>query len=216
MGRFWQVIKGQSSAVVDKMEKATFEATVKQAIVELTKKLNIMVLNHGKAENNVKKLKGAQKRVQNEMNSYTQKAKAAVLEGSDNRAKENTAKKNALAEQNKSLTTNITDAEAVVVALRDQVSVVNNKIKEMDIKKDTLAARMSVAKVQKEMSASLDGIDLGNDASGVLRRFEESVNQEESAAKVYTELAGENGTGEVVIDDAAVNEELDAMKRELN
>jgi phage shock protein A len=81
-------------------------------------------------------------------------------------------------------------AKATSEKLRGQLDQLKNKLDEARSRQSTLIARSQAAKAQKQIAQSFSGV--GSDAFSKFEKYEGKIEQLESEATAFEQLAGEN------------------------
>jgi len=123
-------------------------------------------------------------------------------------------RKKALYERNsKDLEPTYQMAKDTAVKMRAQLDTLKSKLDEARTRQNTLIARSQAAKAQKQIAQAFSGV--GGDAFSKFDKFESKVEQLESQADAFGQLAGDNTALEdqfKQLDRAGTDSELLALK----
>jgi phage shock protein A len=201
------------------IEDATFEATVKQTVVDMRTELNKAVQASAQAMSNFNRLEAEYEKYVRQSQDWKDRAGKALDAGNEDLAKKALAKKGESDRQVASLQTSVDQARAASETLKQQVSELKRKIDEGERTATTLVARKNAATAQRKVAEALAGAGNANNAFAALGTFEESVAREEATAKAFNQIsaAGEDHQLEAEfakLEGHSVDDELEALKRE--
>jgi phage shock protein A len=201
------------------IEDATFEATVKQTVVDMRTELNKAVQASAQAMSNFNRLEAEYEKYVRQAQDWKDRAGKALDAGNEDLAKKALAKKGESDRQVASLQTSVDQARAASETLKQQVSELKRKIDEGERTATTLVARKNAASAQRKVAEALAGAGSANNAFAALGTFEESVAREEATAKAFTQISsvGEDHQLEAEfakLEGHSVDDELEALKRE--
>lgn len=186
--RISDVFKANVNDMLDKAEDP--EKMLKQMVIEMEESVNKATLAVGNAIANEKSLERKMLKARQQADEWHQRAVQAVNAGRDDLAK-------AALDKKKLFDKNILDLEPTYVTARDtsvkmrqQLDTLKAKLDEARTRQSTLIARSQAAKAQKEIAQAFSGV--GSDAFSKFERFEGKVEQLESQAEAFGQLAGEN------------------------
>jgi phage shock protein A len=214
MGIFSRMSDIFKANVNDQLDKAEDpEKMLKQMVIEMEESVNKATLAVGNAIANEKTLERKLLKAREESNNWHQKAMQAVNAGRDDLAKAALEKK-ALYERNtKDLEPTYQQAKDTSVKMRAQLDTLKSKLDEARTRQNTLIARSQAAKAQKQIAQAFSGV--GSDAFSKFDKFESKVEQLESQADAFGQLAGDNTALEdqfKQLDRASTDSELLALK----
>lgn len=214
MGIFSRMADIFKANVNDQLDKAEDpEKMLKQMVIEMEESVNKATLAVGNAIANEKTLERKLLKAREEANNWHQKAMQAVNAGRDDLAKAALEKK-ALYERNtKDLEPTYQQAKDTSQKMRAQLDTLKSKLDEARTRQNTLIARSQAAKAQKQIAQAFSGV--GSDAFSKFDKFESKVEQLESQADAFGQLAGDNTALEdqfKQLDRAGTDSELLALK----
>jgi phage shock protein A len=203
------------------IEDATFEATVRQTVLDMKTQLNNVVQSSAMAMSNYNQLDAEYQKYVRQSKEWKDRAGLALDAGNEDLAKKALAKKAESDRQVASLQTAIDAARQASDALKTQVSDLKHKIEEGERTATTLVARKNAALAQRKVSEALAGVGKADNAFAQLSTFEKSVAKEEATAKAFNELASagkdtnlEAEFAQLESGGGGVDAELAALKRE--
>lgn len=186
--RIADVFKANVNDALDKAEDP--EKMLKQMVIEMEESVNKATLAVGGAIANEKQLERKKEKARKEKDEWEQKAVLALQAGREDLARAALEKK-AIAERNYNDLHPIHEqAKATSNKLREQLNMLKSKLDEARSRQSTLIARSQAAKAQKKISQTFSGV--GSDAFSKFDKYENKIEQIESEAEAFGELAGEN------------------------
>lgn len=194
-GRSSRVARGQANKGMDRIEDATFEATVKQTVRDMRSELAKTISASAEAM-----------------------ANQALDAGNEELAKKALAKKAESDQQVASMKTGVEAARNASESLKQHVNDLKKRIDEAERTSTTLVARRNAAVAQRKVAEALSGVAEADNAFAALKSFEESVSREEAKAKAFDQLASSTGKDEILEAEFAelgghsVDAELAALK----
>src|SRR5438067_2651531 len=214
-----RVVRGQANAGMSAVEDATFEATVKQTVLDMRTELNKAVQASAQAMSNFNRLEAEYDKYVRQAQDWKDRAGQALDAGNEDLAKKALAKKAESDKQIASLQTAINSAKQASDSLKAQVTELKHKIEEGERTATTLVARKNAAMAQRKVSEAMAGVGKADNAFAVLSNFEKSVAKEEATAKAFDELAAAGKDSNLEAEFAqleghTVDAELEALKRE--
>lgn len=218
-GRAGRVARGQANQGMSAVEDATFEATVKQTVVDMRTELNKAVQASAMAMSNFNRLEAEYEKYVRQSQDWKDRAGKALDAGNEDLAKKALAKKAESDRQVASLQTSVDQARAASETLKQQVGDLKRKIDEGERTATTLVARKNAATAQRKVAEALAGAGNANNAFAALGTFEESVAKEEATAKAFNQIADtgrDDGLEQefAKLEGHSVDDELEALKRE--
>lgn len=219
-GRAGRVARGQANQGMSAVEDATFEATVKQTVVDMRTELNKAVQASAQAMSNFNRLEAEYEKYVRQSQDWKDRAGKALDAGNEDLAKKALAKKGESDRQIASLQPSVESARAASDTLKQQVSDLKRKIDEGERTATTLVARKNAASAQRKVAEALAGAGNASNAFAALGRFEESVAREEATAKAFNQIAATGGEDHELeaeflkLEGHSVDDELEALKRE--
>ena len=219
-GRAGRVARGQANQGMSAVEDATFEATVKQTVLDMRTELNKAVQASAQAMSNFNRLESEYDKYVRQSQDWKDRAGKALDAGNEDLAKKALAKKAESDRQVASLQTSVDQARAASDTLKQQVGELKRKIDEGERTATTLVARKNAASAQRKVAEALAGAGSANNAFAALGTFEESVAREEATAKAFNQIAATGGedheleTQFAQLEGHSVDDELAALKRE--
>lgn len=117
-------------------------------------------------------------------------AKAAAEQGNEADVRSAIEKKKTSDSQVAVFDKEIKNNEAIIARLKKQLAVVDSKIASSEVNFTTLKARKGAANIRKQLSQA--SLDMGDGPIAALDDLEKAVNQEESEAEAFEELAGDS------------------------
>src|SRR5277367_6351323 len=128
--RAGRVARGQANAGMDVIEDATFEATVKQTVLDMKNELNNVVRASAVAMSNYNRLDAEYQKYVRQSQEWKDRAGQALDAGNEDLAKKALAKKGESDKQIASLQTAIDSARKASDSLKTQVTELKHKIEE--------------------------------------------------------------------------------------
>lgn len=186
--RIADVFKANVNDMIDKAEDP--EKMLKQMVIEMEESVNKATLAVGNAIANEKSLERKMLKARQQSDEWHQRAVQAVNAGRDDLAKAALDKKKLFDKNIQDLEPTYTVARDTSLKMRQQLDTLKAKLDEARTRQSTLIARSQAAKAQKEISQAFSGV--GSDAFSKFERFEGKVEQLESQAEAFGQLAGEN------------------------
>lgn len=186
--RISDIFKSNVNDVLDKAEDP--EKMLKQMVLEMEESVNRATLAVANALANEKSLERKLAKAREQSADWQDKAVQALQAGREDLAKAALEKK-AVAERNVADLQPIhATAKATSEKLRGQLDQLKNKLDEARSRQSTLIARSQAAKAQKQIAQSVSGV--GSDAFSKFEKYEGKIEQLESEASAFEQLAGEN------------------------
>jgi len=218
-GRMGRVARGQANQGVDALEDATFEATVKQTVIDMKNELMRMVQASAVAMSNYNRLDAEYQKYVRQAQEWKDRAGVALDAGNEDLARKALAKKSECDRQVASMQQAVEQAHETSEKLKQQVGELKRKIEEGERTATTLVARKNAAVAQRKVSEALAGVGNADNAFAALNRFEETVSKEEATAKAFDQLANTGKDEDLEAQFAqlgnhGVDAELEALKRE--
>src|SRR5206468_10874190 len=140
----------------------------------------------------------------------------------ENDAREALTLKQKAEQQTNTIQTQLTQNNALVTRLRDQLNNARLKVANAQSNITQLQARSSAAKIRTDLAKASTQFNANQGGLAALDNLEHTVNQQESEADAYEELATDAGpAGQNLVEKyavpggTAVDDELQKMKREL-
>jgi phage shock protein A len=217
--RAGRVARGQANQGMSSIEDATFEATVRQTVVDMKTQLNNVVQSSAMAMSNYNRLDAEYQKYVRQSQEWKDRAGQALDAGNEDLAKKALAKKAESDKQVASLQTAIDSARQASDSLKTQVVELKHKIDEGERTATTLVARKNAAMAQRKVSEALAGVGKADNAFAQLSNFEQSVAKEEATAKAFDQLASAGSDTNLEAEFAqlqghTVDADLAALKRE--
>ena len=217
--RAGRVARGQANKGMDVIEDATFEATVKQTVLDMKTELNNVVRSSAVAMSNYNRLDAEYQKYVRQSQEWKDRAGVALDAGNEDLAKKALAKKAESDKQVTSMQTAVEQAKAASEKLKQQVTELKGKIDEGERTATTLVARKNAAAAQRKVAEAMSGVGNADNAFAQLNRFEESVSKEEATAKAFDQLASAGKDDDLEKQFAqlgghSVDAELEALKAE--
>jgi phage shock protein A len=218
-GRAGRVARGQANQGMSAVEDATFEATVKQTVLDMRGELNKAVQASAQAMSNFNRLEAEYEKYVRQSQDWKDRAGKALDAGNEDLAKKALAKKSESDRQVASLQTSVDQARAASETLKQQVGELKRKIDEGERTATTLVARKNAASAQRKVAEALAGAGSANNAFAALGTFEESVAREEATAKAFNQISAAGVDKQLEsefaqLEGKSVDDELAALKRE--
>ncbi len=144
---------------------------------------------------------------------WQRRAELAVAQGKDDLAREALRRKRDSEENARIYGEQLTAQQTTVTRLKNQLQELDNKLGQMQSKRDALIARSRRAKAQQQVSETISNLPDGN-AAGEFERFERRIRSTESKAAASAELAelGHDDEFAALDQDFGVEDELAALK----
>jgi phage shock protein A len=217
--RAGRVARGQANQGMSSIEDATFEATVRQTVLDMKTQLNNVVQSSAMAMSNYNRLDAEYQKYVRQSQEWKDRAGQALDAGNEDLAKKALAKKAESDKQVASLQTAIDSARQASESLKTQVIELKHKIEEGERTATTLVARKNAAMAQRKVSEALAGVGKADNAFAQLSNFEQSVAKEEATAKAFDQLASAGTDSNLEAEFAklsghTVDADLEALKRE--
>ncbi len=209
--RIADVFKANVNDMIDQAEDP--EKMLKQMVIEMEESVNKATLAVGNAIANEKALERKMSKAHNDVQEWHNKAVQAVNAGRDDLAKSALERK-AVSERNiADLQPTYQAAKETSIKMRQQLDQLKAKLEEARMRQGTLIARSQAAKAQKQIAQAFSGV--GSDAFSKFDRFESKVEQLESQADAFSQLAGENTSLDDEFKKLSVNSDTDLRLLEL-
>lgn len=217
--RAGRVARGQANEGMSAVEDATFEATVKQTVLDMRNELNNAVRASAQAMSNYNRLDAEYQKYVRQSQEWKDRANQALDANNEDLAKKALAKKAECDKQVASMQTSIDQANQASETLKTQVAELKRKIDEAERTATTLVARKNAAQAQRKVAEALSGVGNADNAFAALGHFEETVSREEATAKAFNTLAAAGKDDGLEAEFAklsghSVDDELEALKRE--
>ena len=144
---------------------------------------------------------------------WQRRAELAVAQSKDDLAREALRRKRDSEENARIYGEQLTAQQTTVTRLKNQLQELDNKLGQMQSKRDALIARSRRAKAQQQVSETISNLPDGNAASE-FERFERRIRTTESKAAASAELAelGHDDEFAALDQDFGVEDELAALK----
>ncbi len=222
IGRSTRVVKGQANKTMDKIEDATFDATLRQAVRDLKTELNKSVRASADAMSNHNRLEAEYQKYERQSEQWKERAKTALGSGNEDLAKKALAKKAEAEQQVSSMQTSVDQARATSTKLKEQVGDLRRKIQEAERNASTLIARKNAAKAQKKVAQAIAGIGESDNAFAAIKGFEETVAREEAQAQAFETMGDVGADTDKELEEefaklqtSSVDSDLEALKKEM-
>ena len=196
--RSGRVARGQVNKGMDKVEDATFEATVKQTVLDMRNELAKTIGASADAMANYNRLEAEYAKYNQQSQEWYGRANQALDAGNEELAKKALAKKAECDQQVAAMKTGVDAARNASESLKSRVNDLKRRIDEAERTATTLVARRNAAMAQKKVAEALSGAASADNAFAALKNFEESVSKEEAKAKAFDQLAAATGQDEVL------------------
>ncbi len=183
--RISDIFKANVNDALDKAEDP--EKMIKQMVVEMEESVNKATLAVGNAIANEKQLERKITKHRRLTEDWQKKAMQAVQAGRDDLAKAALEKKSNQERSVRDLEPAYEQAKKVSQNMRSQLDTLKAKLEEARSRQNTLIARSQAAKAQKQIAQSFSGV--GSDAFSKFDKFENKVEQLESQAQAFEQLA---------------------------
>src|SRR6516165_7186530 len=217
--RSGRVARGQVNKGIDKIEDATFEATVKQTVLDMRNELAKTISASADAMANYNRLEAEYAKYGQQSQEWYGRANQALDAGNEELAKKALAKKAECDQQVASMKTGVDAARNASESLKQRVNELKRRIDEAERTATTLVAHRNAAMAQRKVAEALSGAAQADNAFAALKNFEESVSREEAKAKAFDQLASAtSGKDEVLeaefaeLQGGSVDQELAALK----
>jgi phage shock protein A len=216
--RSGRVARGQANKGMSQIEDATFEATVKQTVLDMRAELGKTISSSADAMANHNRLEAEYAKYVQQSQDWLQRANQALDAGNDELAKKALARKAESDQQVASMKTGVDAARNASESLKQHVSDLKRRIDEAERTSTTLVARRNAAVAQRKVAEALSGVAQADNAFAALKNFEESVSREEAKAKAFDELASTTRKDEVLeaefteLQGGSVDSQLAALK----
>ncbi|MCU1262072.1 MAG: phage shock protein PspA [Bryobacterales bacterium] len=217
--RAGRVARGQANQGMTAVESATFEATVRQTVLDMRTELNKAVQASAMAMSNHNRLEAEYQKYVRLSQEWKDRAGQALDAGNEDLAKKALAKKAEADQQVNSMQSAVDSARQASETLKQQVIQLKQKIDEGERTATTLVARKNAAQAQRKVSEALAGVGNADNAFAALGTFEESVQREEATAKAFNTLASAGKDDGLEAEFAklgghSVDADLEALKNE--
>ncbi len=185
-----RVAAGKANSVMDAIEDATFETTLKQTIVDMKSDLRKLVNASADAMANGTRLQRQYDKLLGESEQWKGKAKTALQGGREDLAKRALAKRAEFERDAQTLKPQVEAAQKTAEAIKQRIDQLKARITEAERTSSTLVARKNAAEAQRKVAAAIADLGDQDNAFSTLKRFEETVEKQEAAALAFDELAG--------------------------
>ena len=155
--RSGRVARGQANQGMDKIEDATFEATVKQTVRDMRTELANTIGASAEAMANHNRLEAEYSKYAQQSQDWLARANQALDAGNEDLAKKALAKKAESDQQLASMKTGIDAARNASESLKQHVSDLKRRIDEAERTATTLVARRNAALAQRKVAEALSG-----------------------------------------------------------
>lgn len=165
-----------------------------------------------------KMLEGDLRRVNDFTNEWQRKATLAVQQNRDDLAREALKRKSDYHAQVDVLQGQLTDQQALVNKLRNDLTTLESKYEDAKRNKETLLARSRAAKAREQMAKTASQIKAIPDYSGEFGRFEQRIREKEARASASMEMEEARSSADKefeALEDPAIEDELAALKAQL-
>ncbi len=196
--RSGRVARGQVNKGMDQIEDATFEATVKQTVIDMRTDLGKTINASAEAMANHNRLEAEYAKYVQQSQDWLTRANQALDAGNEELAKKALARKAESDQQVNAMKTGVDAARNASESLKQRVSDLKKRIDEAERTSTTLVARRNAALAQRKVAEALSGAGEADNAFAALKNFEESVSREEAKAKAFDQLAAVTGKDEVL------------------
>ena len=171
--RSGRVARGQANQGMDKIEDATFEATVKQTVRDMRTELANTIGASAEAMANHNRLEAEYSKYAQQSQDWLARANQALDAGNEDLAKKALAKKAESDQQLASMKTGIDAARSASESLKQHVNDLKRRIDEAERTATTLVARRNAALAQRKVAEALSGAAQADNAFAALKNFEE-------------------------------------------
>ncbi|MBX3466390.1 MAG: PspA/IM30 family protein [Planctomycetes bacterium] len=185
-----RVARGKANAVMDSIEDATFETTLKQTIADMKGDLRKLVNASADAMANGTRLQRQYDKLIGQSDEWKGKAKAALQGGREDLAKRALAKRAEFDRDAATLKPQVEAAHKSSETIKERIEQLKARITEAERTSSTLVARKNAAVAQQKVAAAIADLGDQDNAFSTLKRFEETVEKQEAAALAFDELAG--------------------------
>lgn len=210
--RITDIFKANVNDALDKAEDP--EKMIKQMVIEMEESVNKTTLAVANALANEKSLERKLAKAKTEAADWHQKAVQALNANREDLAKAALQKKTFAEKNAVDLEPIYVQAKATSDKMREQLSLLKNKLEEARSRQSTLIARSQAAKAQKQIAQTFSGV--GSDAFSKFDKFETKIEKLESEAEAFETLAGHDTSLEMQFKQLAstqsVDDELLALK----
>jgi phage shock protein A len=196
--RSGRVARGQVNKGMDQVEDATFEATVKQTVIDMRADLGKTINASAEAMANHNRLEAEYAKYVQQSQDWLTRANQALDAGNEELAKKALARKAESDQQVSAMKTGVDAARNASESLKQRVSDLKKRIDEAERTSTTLVARRNAALAQRKVAEALSGAGEADNAFAALKSFEESVSREEAKAKAFDQLASVTGKDQVL------------------
>jgi phage shock protein A len=196
--RSGRVARGQVNKGMDQIEDATFEATVKQTVIDMRADLGKTINASAEAMANHNRLEAEYAKYVQQSQDWLTRANQALDAGNEELAKKALARKAESDQQVNAMKTGVDAARNASESLKQRVSDLKKRIDEAERTSTTLVARRNAALAQRKVAEALSGAGEADNAFAALKNFEESVSREEAKAQAFDQLASVTGKDEVL------------------
>ncbi|HEY9910231.1 MAG TPA: PspA/IM30 family protein [Thermosynechococcaceae cyanobacterium] len=217
MGLFDRVSRVARANLNDLVSKAEDpEKILEQAIIDMHEDLVQLRQAVASAIASQKRVQQQYNQAQTESNNWQQRAQLALQKGDENLAREALMRKKTQSETAASLKSQLDQQNGMVDTMKRNLIALEGKISEAKTKKDMLKARVSAAKANEQLQATVGRMGTGS-AMGAFERMEEKVLQMEARSQAAGELAGADLESQFAMLESSggVDDELAAMKAQL-
>src|ERR1700719_3761553 len=173
--RAGRVARGQANQGMSAVEDATFEATVRQTVVDMKTELNNVVRSSAMAMSNYNQLDAEYQKYVRQSQDWKDRAGQALDAGNEDLAKKALAKKAESDKQVASMQASVNSAQQSSEKLKQQVTELKGKIEEGERTATTLVARKNAAMAQRKVAEAMSGVGKADNAFATLSTFHQSV-----------------------------------------
>ena len=221
LDRLGKVFKANINSVIDKMEDP--EKMLEQNIYEMEKAYLAAKKSIASTKAEEIRLVKQVKFLEQEVDKWTQNAKAAISKGNEELAKKALVKKSELTSELDMIRKDLDSISQNVSNLVNDLKNMETKIKEAKRKKELLKSRLQSAEAKKKINElkSQSGI-AENGAFESFMKMEEKankmINEVDAMEEINGELSGEDLESQFsqLSTDSSIDDELEKLKAELN
>ena len=212
--RISRVVRANLNDVVSKAEDP--EKILEQSIIDMQEDLVQLRQAVAQAIASQKRIEQQYNKVNNEANSWQQRAQLALTRGDETLAREALVRKKTNSETAVALKGQLDSQTGQMETMKRNLIALESKISEAKTKKDMLKARAQAAKASEQLQGAMGRLG-SNSAMGAFERMEEKVLMAEARSQSAAEITGGNLEEQFKLLESGngVDDELAAMKAQL-
>ncbi len=218
--RFKDIMSANMNALLDKAEDP--EKMIDQCLRNLNSDLGKVKAETASIMAEEQRTKRVLTECTDEINKYQAYAVKALQAGNDADAKKFLERKAALTNKQTELQTAYNAAKNNADNMKAMHDKLVNDIQQMESRRDTIKAKLAVAKTQERINNMTSSLDGANNSMAAFERFEDKANKALDKANAMAELNADHKdelkdlAAKYDAPNSAIDDELEALKATLN